>query len=469
MPRISLCMIVKNEEANIAACLDSAAGLVDEMIVVDTGSFDCTVQLARLHGASVYPFKWKDNFSDARNAAIGHATGDWILSMDADERLDSSSHAAIRRAVEHPTADAYFTLLHNYLSQGPNPDRSDYALCRLWRNAEEHRFRGRVHEDIKPSITGAGGKIAPLDAVIHHYGYIPEVVAERNKHERNVSLLRQELADRPDDLYMTYHMAQEFFAVRDARSAIHYLKLAARLAPPEGGFVPDIYSHLADCLCDIGRPALAIKVLDRASAVHPQLNFARGKALLLTNRNKEAAQEFEAAIRLGTERMWQGDCETWGYKAHYAAALAWHSHGNDDAAIAHCERALELQPGHGDSHELLVKSALRLGTRCAANGRYADAIECFSKVVEVDPACAEAYFSAGDCLYAMERFSEAADVYLNGISHKPSHAPAYLAAGNCYFRMGARKAATMAYKQAIALRPDYFEAVNNLALVEDAA
>lgn len=467
--RISLCVIVKNEEANIAACLDSAAGLVDEMVVVDTGSSDCTVQLARLHGASVYPFKWNDNFSDARNAAIGHADGDWILSMDADERLDPSSRPAVRHAVENPSADAYFLPVRNYLSNGPNSERSDYGLCRLWRNSPEHRFRGRIHEDIKASIIDAGGSIAALDAVIHHYGYIPKTVAERRKHERNVSLLKRELADHPDDLYMIYHMAQEFFAVRDSRSAIHYLKLAARLTPPDGGFVPDIYSHLADCLCDIGRPVLALKVLDRTNAIHPQINFARGRALLCTDRMEDAVHEFESAIELGTEHMWQGDCGTWGYKAHYAAALAWHSLNEDNSAIEHCEKALDLQPGHADSRALLAKSAMRLGTRCAAKGKYADAIECFAKVVGVDPTHPEAYFDAGDCLYAMERFSEAADVYLNGISHKPDHAPAYLAAGNCYFKMGAYEAAAMAYKQAIALKPGYFEAINNLSLIEEAA
>lgn len=470
--RISLCLIAKNEEANIGACLDSVDGLVDEMIVVDTGSTDRTAEIAGARRALVHSFAWNDSFADARNAALERATGDWILSLDADERLDSASKEVVRSVVEHPTADAYYLLVRSYLSRGPNPDKADYCLCRLWRNTPERRFRGRVHEDISASITESGGEIGTIDAVIHHHGYTPEAMNERGKHQRNTRILSQELEATPDDLYLLYHMAQEFFAVRDARHAIHFLRRAARLATPDHKFAPDICSHLADCLCDLGKAAIALKVLDRAAELgvtHPQVSFARGKALLYLERAEEAIPAFEAAIEAGNRRAWQGDVETWGYKAHFAIALASQSLHDYAVAAEHCERALELKPGHGETLALLVQVAFRLGTSRAAAGRHADAVQCFARVVEIEPTRAEAYFSAGDALYAMERIPEAADVYLNGLSHAPDHAPGYLALGNCYFRIGALAAAQMAYKQAIARKPDYFEAINNLSLIEEAA
>ena len=103
MSRISLCVIAKNEEAMIADCLESVRDVVDEMIVVDTGSLDRTVAIAEAAGARVVTFKWCDDFSAARNASIKAATGDWVLILDADERLGAGQGAAIRAAVHSST------------------------------------------------------------------------------------------------------------------------------------------------------------------------------------------------------------------------------------------------------------------------------------------------------------------------------------------------------------------------------
>jgi glycosyltransferase involved in cell wall biosynthesis len=83
--RVSLCLIAKNEEANLPACLPSVAGLVEEMIVVDTGSTDRTKEVAAQLGARVFDFTWVDSFAAARNESLRHATGDWILWLDGDE------------------------------------------------------------------------------------------------------------------------------------------------------------------------------------------------------------------------------------------------------------------------------------------------------------------------------------------------------------------------------------------------
>ena len=92
-------MIVKNEEATLAACLASVADLVDEMIVVDTGSTDRTRDVAGQGGARVVDFAWVDDFAAARNESIRHATGDWIFWLDADERLDEANREKLRAVV----------------------------------------------------------------------------------------------------------------------------------------------------------------------------------------------------------------------------------------------------------------------------------------------------------------------------------------------------------------------------------
>src|SRR6516162_9004672 len=95
-PRVSLTMIVKNEEANLAACLESTASLFDEIIVVDTGSTDRTREVAARFGAAVFDFPWCDDFAAARNEALRHAGGDWIFWLDADERLDEANRTELR-------------------------------------------------------------------------------------------------------------------------------------------------------------------------------------------------------------------------------------------------------------------------------------------------------------------------------------------------------------------------------------
>ncbi len=87
--RVSLCMIAKDEQEHISGCLESVRGLVDEIIVVDTGSADRTKETARSCGAKVFSFPWTGNFAEARNESLRHATGDWIIFLDADERLNS--------------------------------------------------------------------------------------------------------------------------------------------------------------------------------------------------------------------------------------------------------------------------------------------------------------------------------------------------------------------------------------------
>ena len=113
MPTLSLAMIVKNEAANLGRCLESVRGLVDEMVVVDTGSEDGTPALAQAHGARLGHFPWRDDFAAARNASLELCRGDWILLLDADEAVGAADHAAIRQALERP--EAAFTLVgRNY-------------------------------------------------------------------------------------------------------------------------------------------------------------------------------------------------------------------------------------------------------------------------------------------------------------------------------------------------------------------
>jgi len=179
-PRLSLCMIVRDEEKWITACLDSVRDAADEMIVVDTGSRDATPELAERCGAKVYAFAWNDDFAEARNFSLDRASGDWILLLDADERLDPAGRPAIRDILGSDLRLASLTVVNYYGGDPPDPARSNrLAQYRLFRNSPKLRFKGAIHEQLErvPELTPAS--VVRLPAVIHHYGYMDGPVREK--------------------------------------------------------------------------------------------------------------------------------------------------------------------------------------------------------------------------------------------------------------------------------------------------
>jgi glycosyltransferase involved in cell wall biosynthesis len=143
-PQISLCMIVKDEETLLPRCLSSIQGVVDEIIVVDTGSTDRTVAIAQSFGASVYHHPWQDDFAAARNESVRYAHGDWILVLDADETLLSDCIPALRQAITSPHCLAV-TLLRKEIGAQQNP----YTLVsRLFRRLPQIQFQRPYHETL---------------------------------------------------------------------------------------------------------------------------------------------------------------------------------------------------------------------------------------------------------------------------------------------------------------------------------
>jgi len=170
MPRIpdalSLCIMVRNEESNLARCLDSVRDLAGELIVVDTGSTDETPAIARSYGAEVVPFDFTIvDFAAARNHALERARCRWILVLDADERLDRASAPMIEELVARNENAGYFLERHNHASDS-SPTK-DYVV-RLFPNRPGYRYRGRVHETIDASILAGGGRLHQTAIRIDH-------------------------------------------------------------------------------------------------------------------------------------------------------------------------------------------------------------------------------------------------------------------------------------------------------------
>ena len=200
-------MIVRDEAEWLQGCVASVAEGVDEIIVVDTGSVDGTPKVAERLGARVVHHPWADDFSEARNVALDHATGDFVLVLDADERLTGAAAREVRRACARGVADALLLPLHN-------ADRKDASLQdvisgaarkggvtylpRVFRRDPDLRWVGAIHESPGPWLAAAGRRIRRLDgAPIVHFGYAPELVELRRKGQRNRRLLERRCQDEP--------------------------------------------------------------------------------------------------------------------------------------------------------------------------------------------------------------------------------------------------------------------------------
>lgn len=225
-PTVSLCMIVKNEERYLAQCLASVKPIVDELIVVDTGSTDHTLSIARVFGATIYHFDWTGSFSDARNYAISRANGKWILIMDADERISPRDYAAFCTMIRAslPGRDAWSVPIRNYSNrvhiQGwtandgayPEEEQADgwypAERVRLFPNDPRIRYEGVVHELVEPALRLHGFTIHEAPIVAHHYGEIeglPDNLME--KQLRYFELGKQKLDKNPNDLVALSELA----------------------------------------------------------------------------------------------------------------------------------------------------------------------------------------------------------------------------------------------------------------------
>jgi glycosyltransferase involved in cell wall biosynthesis len=226
---LSLCMMVKNEERNLARCLDSVRGLAGEFIVVDTGSTDETLRIASGYGAKIIPFDFMVvDFAAARNHAIAHASGRWILMLDADETLDGASAPRIEQIVAGDENAGYFLERQNHSSDSDKPF-TDYVV-RLFPNRLNHRYHGRVHETVDASILASGGRLHKTDIRIDHR-FSSDREARRRKNHWYIEILQEEIAADPSDDSRLDFLAAEYHQLEMFDEATEIAERIARVRP----------------------------------------------------------------------------------------------------------------------------------------------------------------------------------------------------------------------------------------------
>jgi glycosyltransferase involved in cell wall biosynthesis len=206
-------MIVKNEEKYLEGCLESARPFVDEIVIVDTGSTDKTVEIAKKYDAKIFTYAWTGNFSSARNESLKHSTSDWILYLDADERIIDG--AALKKYVSNNQIWAYTLLVRGKVHMPSGIVDQEMAYPRLFRRHHKIRFEGHVHEQITPSIIRLGKKIECSDVVIDHLGYSVSAEINTEKAKRNITLLKSQLEKQPNNEYVKYQLGNSYVVIKE--------------------------------------------------------------------------------------------------------------------------------------------------------------------------------------------------------------------------------------------------------------
>lgn len=370
---LSLCMIVRNEANHLPRCLESVRSLVDEAIVLDTGSTDETVSIAQSWGAQVQYFTWNNNFATARNECLKYAQGDWVLVLDADEVLIETAIPMIRQAIESKSA-----IVVNLLRQEIGAVQSPYSLVsRLFRRHPAIYFSRPYHAQIDDSVTALlqvepRWQIIELPEVaIAHYGYDPRSIASQDKFARARAAMEAFLATHPNDAYDCSKLGALYVEQGDFDRGIELLENGLQFAQA-APIRFELHYHL-------GIACSRRQQFDRARK-HYQLAIAQ--RLLPT-------LKLGAYINLGNLQKLQGDfaAAKTSYEtaiaidsslaiAHYNLGLTQRSMGELMGAIASYQTAISLQPNYADAHQNLAVALLKMG-------RVSESLICFRRAIEL--------------------------------------------------------------------------------------
>jgi tetratricopeptide (TPR) repeat protein len=378
-------MIVKDESEQLSECLTSIQDLSEQVCIVDTGSSDDTVEIARRHGAEVTFFIWCDDFSAARNESLRCCKGDWIFILDADERIDSGDHAKIRALTDGSSIFCYRFTTRNYTNttsvgdfhpcEPGDPNARGFAgwypsvKVRLFPNHVGGRFEGRIHELVNASLEARGIRPVECEVPIHHYPYLKKPERILRKQEMYLELGRLKAEANPSDPKAFVELGNQYAEVGDYASAASAYREALRLNSTD---------------------ALVLKDL--------------GGVLHLLKRNEEAKRALRLALKFDPCLM-----DAWrNLGVIHADEKDW------ETSVECFEHCIELEPGWADGQRYL-------SVALQGAGRLAEAVEAARKSLDENPHSKGAMDLYIHQMLRLERRAEAREnlerLVENGVSH----------------------------------------------------
>ena len=362
--KVSLCMIVKNEEKFLEQCLQSALGVVDEMVIIDTGSSDKTVEIALRYTKQVFHLDWPGSFADARNYAISKATGDWVLFMDADEIIHQGTREDLQFLVNVPVKIpvVYSVQILNIIS----PTSSvQHHMVRLFPRNRDFEYRGSIHEFVRSKsdtyfINSMTDKI-----LLHHFGYTEELIEEKGKSKRNIDMLKAELKKEPDNLLYLYHLGTSYKVIGDLDNAekcflkwvnmiedeVKRLKTPIDVSMGYAAYLGTLHQKkLFKTMIEVGR-----KVDSRCSQ-NPDFNLNYAIAL---NEEGFLDEALKVSLRYSSTNRSSFSAVSYdkdanGWKIFAVIGNIYQKMGNLENSIKYWEMALVIQKSNFDLYKMLI-------------------------------------------------------------------------------------------------------------------
>jgi tetratricopeptide (TPR) repeat protein len=497
---ISVCMIARDEEEHVAEALASVKDLADEMIVVDTGSKDATIPEAKRLGAKVYEMLWNNDFSEARNFALSKATREWILVLDADERIAREDHEAIRALVRGPDRAAFAFEQRTYTNAASGPGlrplsegddaSTGCASCfsdrqiRLFPALADIRYGCEIHENVEESLMLADIPVRESGLAIRHYGRTAPSGRVYRKAVAWCALGHEGAGACPGAPMYLYEMAAQLLELGRCDGALAHAETAIDLYPESWEF-SDIagLAHLRS-----GRRDEAISCfrdgLRAAAGPHAELSNNMGVALMENGESAEALLHFERALEV------EGDNADILRNAASACALS----GELDRGLEYIAASLSIDPFAGHSHAIHADIRCRMNDRAAA-ARILDAmrflpeipfkvhlkaIQLYIRMHMVEEADAavrralEEFPEREDLLYLAGKIAElhrdddrAINLYRRAHAAASGHADALSSLGCIYERRSSLDDALAAFREALLMKPHDADLEVNVGIVLD--
>lgn len=408
-PTLSVCMIVKNEERFLAQCLESVKDVADEIVIVDTGSTDSTVDIARRYTDQVYFHAWNNSFSEARNHSLRYATGDWVLQIDADEQLERDDVPllleTVRKVHVMPDVNAVGMPL---LSTLPAGRLAKHYFPRLFRRGKAH-FEGIVHNQLSYE-----GNHLVCEVRLWHYGYNLSRKDLERKWKRTEELLLQQIAEDPENTFAWMNLLRVY------RNSGRHEEVIERGMWVLG--LPNVRRlHRHGVACDVaiscrtlGHYAQGEEVLLKELKHIPEsldLVMELGLTYFQENKTDEAISQFKRFLALKRQDALDPKPTELVYDHYSSEAMAWNHlggcydrRGETDKAIDAFQRSIELCPQEGDAYANLALCYARASCLAQAEG-------VLKRAIAQGAANAIVWRRLGDVYHSQRRLIEAEDAY----------------------------------------------------------
>jgi tetratricopeptide (TPR) repeat protein len=353
--RLSLCMIVKDEEEMLPRCLAAAAPAVDEIVVVDTGSSDRTIEIAREFGAKVIEREWTGSFADARNVSFDAASGDWLMFLDADEVLVAEDVERLRALRGKTWREAFYLTEISWTGELGDGTAATHTALRVFRARPEYRFSGTLHEQIADTLPlHLPERVEATDIRVEHFGYLGAVRDAKEKSRRNIELLLAQRDAGTSDPFLHYNLGSEYGAVGDAPAALAEFERAWELIEhdPQGrtwGFQPALSSRLVRALRICGRHEDCIARGAEGLARYPgftDIVFEQASASLALGDAERALSLFRRCVEMGdAPSRYTATVGMGTFLPTIAIAELHHARGETAEAVALLDACLGEYPG----------------------------------------------------------------------------------------------------------------------------